>query len=479
MAEGRVFAGFVAGGAGGVELIKGRKPAACVVKEADVKVGKRPRSRSRSRKTGRTKKPSVEKFDYSRLDSVEGWVSEVSEVAEVERLDLEVEGLDLEVEEVKRDIKVSRNAFRKSREKPLYFKRSLVHYTSDVRRVDLLTRSEEVDLARRIQKCTKLQTCKEKLRATFGRNPTFKEWAENVEMVVKSPLPQKTKLPVDSSRIFFAHALGCYFAHIKDVERLKEIIIAGNSAKQALVSANLRLIQSIVNKSTRPYGMIDDSLKQDLMQEGVFGLMRAADKYDTGKGFRFSTYATYWVRSLTSRALQRIERPVRVPTRIYEHYTRMKNVHTEYLNAHGRRPTEYELARLVGMTDGKMQMIVESVNQSFVSTDLALTGGPEGMTVGDVLQGEVDLDEELVESMFKIDCDKALRKYLDPRERAAIRLRYGLDDGGERTMKQISRALNVSPGRTRQIINGSISKLRNRAVFRDLREYMTGVIGLD
>uniref|UniRef100_A0A7S0G4L1 RNA polymerase sigma-70 domain-containing protein n=1 Tax=Rhodosorus marinus TaxID=101924 RepID=A0A7S0G4L1_9RHOD len=446
MAEGRVFAGFVAGGAGGVELIKGRKPAACVVKEADVKVGKRPRSRSRSRKTGRTKKPSVEKFDYSRLDSVEGWVSEVSEVAEVERLDLEVEGLDLEVEEVKRDIKVSRNAFRKSREKPLYFKRSLVHYTSDVRRVDLLTRSEEVDLARRIQKCTKLQTCKEKLRATFGRNPTFKEWAENVEM---------------------------------DVERLKEIIIAGNSAKQALVSANLRLIQSIVNKSTRPYGMIDDSLKQDLMQEGVFGLMRAADKYDTGKGFRFSTYATYWVRSLTSRALQRIERPVRVPTRIYEHYTRMKNVHTEYLNAHGRRPTEYELARLVGMTDGKMQMIVESVNQSFVSTDLALTGGPEGMTVGDVLQGEVDLDEELVESMFKIDCDKALRKYLDPRERAAIRLRYGLDDGGERTMKQISRALNVSPGRTRQIINGSISKLRNRAVFRDLREYMTGVIGLD
>jgi len=446
MAEGRVFAGFVAGGAGGVELIKGRKPAACVVKEADVKVGKRPRSRSRSRKTGRTKKPSVEKFDYSRLDSVEGWVSEVSEVAEVERLDLEVEGLDLEVEEVKRDIKVSRNAFRKSREKPLYFKRSLVHYTSDVRRVDLLTRSEEVDLARRIQKCTKLQTCKEKLRATLGRNPTFEEWAEDVDM---------------------------------DVERLKEVIISGISAKQVLVSANLRLIQSIVNKSTRPYGMIDDSLKQDLMQEGVFGLMRAADKYDTGKGFRFSTYATYWVRSLTSRALQRIERPVRVPTRIYEHYTRMKNVHTEYLNAHGRRPTEYELARLVGMTDGKMQMIVESVNQSFVSTDLALTGGPEGMTVGDVLQGEVDLDEELVESMFKIDCDKALRKYLDPRERAAIRLRYGLDDGGERTMKQISRALNVSPGRTRQIINGSISKLRNRAVFRDLREYMTGVIGLD
>ncbi|KAJ8906837.1 hypothetical protein NDN08_003323 [Rhodosorus marinus] len=432
MAEFMGFAGFVGGGGGGVEVVKDRKPAACVVKEADVKVGKRPRSR----KVERAKNPSVEKFDFSRLDGVEGWVSEVSEV----------EGLDLEVEEVKSEIKVRKNASRKSREKPLYITSSLVRYITDVRTVDLLTRSEELDLARRIEKYTKLQACKEKLRATLGRNPTFKEWAEILEM---------------------------------DVERLKEVMISGISAKQALVSANLRLVQSIVNKSTRPYGMIDDSLKQDLMQEGVFGLMRAAEKYDTGKGFRFSTYATYWVRSLTSRALHRIERPVRIPTRVHEHYTRMKKVHKEYVKAHGRGPTEYELARLVGMTDGKMQMIVETVNQSFVSTDLALTGEAEGLTVGDVLQAEVDLDEELVESMLKMDCDKALRKYLDPRERAAIRLRYGLDDGGERTMKQISKALKLSPERTRQIINGSLSKLRNRAVYRDLREYMPEVIDLD
>mmetsp|Transcript_30226 Transcript_30226/g.115909 ORF Transcript_30226/g.115909 Transcript_30226/m.115909 type:complete len:158 (+) Transcript_30226:963-1436(+) len=157
----------------------------------------------------------------------------------------------------------------------------------------------------------------------------------------------------------------------------------------------------------------------------------------------------------------------------------MKKAHKDYMEAHGRGPTEYELARLVGMTDGKMQMIVETVNQSFVSTDLPLTGDPEGMTLGDGLPGEVDLDEELVQSMFKMDCDKALRKYLDPRERAAIRLRYGLDDGGERTMRQISKALKLSPERTRQIINGSLSKLRNRAVFRDLQQYMPEVADLE
>lgn len=148
MAEFKDLLGFVGGGGGGVEAIKGRKPAACIVKEADVKVGKRPRSR----KIGRAKPPLVDKFDYSRLDGVEGWVSDVSEV----------DGLDLEVEEVKSEIKVRKNASKKPTEKPVYFKNSLVRYMTDVRRVELLTRSEELDLARRIQKCTQLQTCKEK-----------------------------------------------------------------------------------------------------------------------------------------------------------------------------------------------------------------------------------------------------------------------------------------------------------------------------
>lgn len=96
----------------------------------------------------------------------------------------------------------------------------------------------------------------------MGRNPTFREWALDSKL---------------------------------DVKELNGIIISGTSAKQALVSANLRLVHSVVNKFSRSHGLKDASQRQDLMQEGVFGLMRAAEKYDADKGFRFSTYATYWV----------------------------------------------------------------------------------------------------------------------------------------------------------------------------------------
>ncbi|KAJ8903422.1 hypothetical protein NDN08_004530 [Rhodosorus marinus] len=445
------FVGGIHGGRwSGVEVGKvSASVATCVLREASVgkkvnKVGKRPRPGVRKVDKGVGKQEvgvdTGQLIDFSKLEDIDGWASDGLGVGEEEKKESKTTAQGTKKQSRRR------KDSEKQAETPVFYRDSLKSYMSEIRRVDILKRSEEVDLARKIQACVKLEDCKARLQVSLGRNPTFKEWADDAKL---------------------------------DVKELNGIIISGTSAKQALVSANLRLVHSVVNKSSRSHGLKDASQRQDLMQEGVFGLMRAAEKYDADKGFRFSTYATYWVMSFTSRALQTIDRPVKVPTRVMDSYMKMKKLHREYVKAHRSEPSEKELAKLVGVTAPKLRTIIESVNQKTISTDLHISGEAEGATIGDLLEDDSDIDENLVEDMFRKDFDRALKKYLNPRERAAIRLRYGLDDGGERTLKQISKVLKVSAERTRQIIFGAIVKLRNQNVLSDLREYVPDVKDVD
>lgn len=175
-----------------------------------------------------------------------------------------------------------------------------------------------------------------------------------------------------------------------------------------------------------------------------------------------------------SRALQTVDRPVKIPSRIHEVYYRMKKVHREYIRSHGTSPSEDDLAKILGVTKAKLRFCIECVKNSTLSTDLTLgyDNDTGGLTLGDILQSEEDLAEQLVDDMFKTDLDRTLKRYLNPKERAALRLRFGLDDGGERTLKQISKVLHVSSERTRQIIFEALIKLRKREVKSELEDYM-------
>jgi len=273
------------------------------------------------------------------------------------------------------------------------------------------------------------------------RAPKFVEWAKEVDM---------------------------------SVPELQKAIVEGTAAKQKLVTANLRLVNSIVNKLVRrASARIGGPEIQDLMQEGVFGLLRAAEKFDGEKGYKFSTYATYWITSFVSRGMYIIDRPVKVPSQVHELYNRARKVHREFFQKNGVPPSEDQLAELAGVTVAKLRFCLECMKQATVSTDVNISDDKDSpITLGDLLESEEDLAEHLVDSMFKADLDKTLRKHLNPKERTALRLRFGLDDGAERTLKQIANVLGISSERTRQVIFNALVKLRKPEVRSEMADYL-------
>lgn len=181
------------------------------------------------------------------------------------------------------------------------------------------------------------------------------------------------------------------------------------------------------------------------------------------------------IQSFLTRGLQTVDRPVKIPARIHELYYKMRKVHREYLRHYGESPTEEVLAEATGTTTAKLRFCIECMTKATLSTDISIssTRNQNGhCSLVDVLESETDLAEQFVDDMFKSDLDKILRRYLNPKERAALRLRYGLDDGGERTLTQIAKVLDVSPERTRQIILNAMEKLRKREVQLELEDYM-------
>eukprot|EP00188_Purpureofilum_apyrenoidigerum_P005897 Plantae.Rhodophyta-Purpureofilum_apyrenoidigerum.ctg8242.p1 GENE.Plantae.Rhodophyta-Purpureofilum_apyrenoidigerum.ctg8242~~Plantae.Rhodophyta-Purpureofilum_apyrenoidigerum.ctg8242.p1 ORF type:complete len:459 (-),score=91.22 Plantae.Rhodophyta-Purpureofilum_apyrenoidigerum.ctg8242:908-2284(-) len=322
-----------------------------------------------------------------------------------------------------------------------HYKDSLRSYLSEIRRYEMLQHSEELELSRRVKKLLKVYDMRKSLLDTMGRPPKFSEWASALEV---------------------------------SNNELEEIVLTGTAAKQSLVTANLRLVNSVVNKMGRRNGKKVSSVKmQDLLQEGVFGLIRAAEKFDGDKGYRFSTYATYWVSSFISRALQIIDRPVKVPARVHETYFKTKKMYKEYLRNHAHPPSEENLAEMVGVTPAKMRFCLQHVQRSVLSTDIGISrDGNTTMSLSDLLDSGEDISETMVDRMFKLDLDSILKKYLNPKERAALRLRYGLDDGGERTLGQIGKVLDISSERTRQIIFDSLVKLRKHEVRKELQDYL-------
>jgi RNA polymerase primary sigma factor len=313
-----------------------------------------------------------------------------------------------------------------------YTEDSIRIYLQEIGRIRLLRAEEEIELARKIADLLALERIYEHLGKRLGRFPSDREWADAVEM----------ELPAFQRRLYF-----------------------GRRAKDKMVQSNLRLVVSIAKK------YMNRGLSfQDLIQEGSLGLIRAAEKFDHEKGYKFSTYATWWIRQAITRAIADQSRTIRLPVHLYETISRIKKT-TKILSQEMRRkPTEEEIATRMEMTIEKLRFIAKSA-QLPISLETPI-GKEEDSRLGDFIEADGETPEdEVSKNLLREDLENVLDT-LSPRERDVLRLRYGLDDGRMKTLEEIGQIFNVTRERIRQIEAKALRKLRHPNRNSILKEYI-------
>ncbi|WP_274940544.1 RNA polymerase sigma factor RpoD [Chordicoccus furentiruminis] len=240
----------------------------------------------------------------------------------------------------------------------------------------------------------------------------------------------------------------------------------GLQARQRLAEANLRLVVSIAKRYVGR-GM----LFLDLIQEGNLGLIKAVEKYDYRKGFKFSTYATWWIRQAITRAIADQARTIRIPVHMVETINRLIRVQRQLLQELGREPTPEEIAKEMDIPVEKVREI-QKVSQEPVSLETPI-GEEEDSHLGDFIQDEnVQVPAEAAAyTLLREQLDEVLGT-LTERERQVIRLRFGLDDGRARTLEEVGREFHVTRERIRQIEAKALRKLRSPSKSRILRDYL-------